>query len=59
MIDYKTIFFDLKKFIEKENFKGWDPYDGLNSTFFRKTNFNNLKLFRLIWIQFLKISNKF
>ena len=56
MINYKTSFFDLKKFIEKENFKGWDPYDGLNSVFFRKTYLHNLKIFRLIWIQFFKKS---
>ena len=24
----------LKKYCEKENFKGWDPYDGLNSKIF-------------------------
>ena len=34
----------LFDYIKKEEFSGWDPYDGLNSIFFKK-------------IGFLKISN--
>ena len=26
----------LKSYIEKEEFKGYDPYDSLNSTFLKK-----------------------
>ncbi len=45
----------LKNFVEKESFKGYDPYDGLNSKlfnaipFFRKSRF-----LRLAWIQLFK-----
>jgi hypothetical protein len=49
--------FSIKKLIsycEKENFKGWDPYDGLNSKIFKKTPFKNWDLSRLIWIQLFK-----
>ena len=28
-------FIKLKNYCEEENFKGWDPYDGLNSRFFQ------------------------
>jgi len=47
-------FLKLKEYCEKENFKGWDPYDGLNSKFFRMTPLKNSKFFRLVWIQFFK-----
>lgn len=45
----------LYDFCEKENYKGYDPYDGLNSRFFQslpivRTNW----LARLIWIQAFK-----
>lgn len=32
---YLLSFKDLKSYCEAENFKGWDPYDGLNSKLFR------------------------
>jgi hypothetical protein len=44
----------LKNYCEKERFKGWDPYDGLNSQIFRKSPFNYYKVMRLIWIQVFK-----
>ena len=45
----------LKKYCEKEQFKGYDPFDGLNSKLFQKTPFiKNNRYFRLIWIQFFK-----
>ena len=43
-------------YCETENFKGWDPYDGLNSKLFQKTPFKNIFLSRLAWIQLFKIS---
>ncbi|HVT84225.1 MAG TPA: hypothetical protein VHD35_03440, partial [Chitinophagaceae bacterium] len=47
----------LKQYCEQENFKGWDPYDGLNSKVFRGIPFlPNNKLARLAWIQFFKRS---
>ena len=30
-------FLQLKKYCENENYKGWDPYDGLNSEIFQST----------------------
>jgi rhamnogalacturonyl hydrolase YesR len=47
-------FLSLKMYIENEKFKGWDPFDGLNSTFFKSLPFNNFKLFKWVWIQVFK-----
>lgn len=47
-------FLSLKSFCEKENFKGWDPYDGLNSKIFKTLQLDKLRLFRLAWIQLFK-----
>ncbi len=44
----------LKTYCEKENFKGWDPYDGLNSKFFQSLPLKKSALFRLIQIQAFK-----
>ena len=42
----------LREFIEKQKFKGYDPYDALNSPFLSAISFN--KFFRLAFIQFFK-----
>lgn len=56
-INFENSFNQLKTFCEKENFKGWDPYDGLNSRIFQKLPFfKNSRFFRLVWIQFFKRS---
>jgi len=52
----KDVFFSLIKWIEFKKFKGWDPYDGLNSRIFKKSPFRHARFFRLLWIQFFKIS---
>lgn len=44
----------LKFYCEKENFKGWDPYDGLNSWVIQKTVLGKFRFFRLAWIQLFK-----
>ncbi len=45
----------LKKYCEEEGYKGWDPYDGLNSKFFNTLPFiRSSRVFRLIWIQLFK-----
>jgi len=45
----------LKAYIEKEEYKGWDPYDGLNSKVFQALPFlKNWDLARLVWIQTFK-----
>src|SRR5258708_26250959 len=47
----------LKTYCEQENFKGYDPYDGLNSRFFQSLSFlKNISLARLSWIQLFKKS---
>lgn len=46
----------LKNYCESEGFKGYDPYDGLNSTFFQSIPFLSVNRFaRLAWIQFFKL----
>ena len=45
----------LKSYCEKEEYKGWDPYDGLTSKVFRQLPFvRNNRFFKLAWIQFFK-----
>ncbi|MNK52463.1 Glycosyl Hydrolase Family 88 [compost metagenome] len=51
-----TAFIKLKAYCEKENFKGWDPYDGLNSKIFKALPFKYWDLARLAWIQGFKRS---
>lgn len=47
----------LQKYCEAENFKGYDPYDGLNSTLFQALPvISKKRIFRLTWIQFFKRS---
>lgn len=49
-------FLKLKAYCEKENFKGWDPYDGLNSKVFQALPLKHWDLARLAWIQGFKRS---
>jgi len=49
-------FLALKRYCESENYRGWDPYDGLNSRIFRATPLNRWRLARLAWIQLFKRS---
>ena len=45
----------LKDYCERENFKGWDPYDGLNSALFQwMPILPKRRLTRLMWIQLFK-----
>lgn len=45
----------LKNYVERESYKGWDPYDGLNSKFFHAIPFAYESSFvRLAWIQTFK-----
>lgn len=58
--EYNTVqasFGRLKAYCEKEDFKGWDPYDGLNSKLFRALPIVSRKRWpRLAWIQLFKRS---
>jgi rhamnogalacturonyl hydrolase YesR len=50
-------FIKLKNYCEREAFKGFDPYDGLNSTLFQAIPFiSKNRLARLAWIQLFKRS---
>tara|TARA_B100000925_G_scaffold171416_1_gene129121 strand:+ start:24822 stop:26009 length:1188 start_codon:yes stop_codon:yes gene_type:complete len=51
-----TSFLKLKAYCEKEQYKGWDPYDGLNSKIFGALQLKHWDLARLAWIQFFKRS---
>lgn len=54
---YSESFNKLKGYCESEGFKGWDPYDGLNSSLFQAMPFlPKSRFFRLAWIQFFKRS---
>lgn len=44
----------LRGYCEREQFKGWDPYDGLNSLIFRYSPLKLSRFIRLAWIQFFK-----
>lgn len=45
----------LRTWCERENFRGWDPYDGLTSRVFQSLpGIRRVRLFRLIWIQAFK-----
>ncbi|WP_296384957.1 delta-aminolevulinic acid dehydratase [Winogradskyella sp.] len=53
---YKDSFIKLKAYCEAESFKGWDPYDGMNSKVFQVLPLKHWDLARLAWIQGFKRS---
>lgn len=52
----ETAMLSLKSFCESQQFKGWDPYDGLNSKVFQALPLKHWDLARLAWIQGFKRS---
>lgn len=44
----------LLDYCKSQGFKGWDPYDGLNSKVFKGLGLNKVAFFRLAWIQLFK-----
>ena len=52
--DIYSSFIKLRNYCENESFKGWDPYDGLNSKVFQALKLNKIRFFRLAWIQLFK-----
>lgn len=56
MIDKVQSSFDrLEQYCRAEEFRGWDPYDGLTSKVFRAMPvLPNNQITRLMWIQFIK-----
>lgn len=53
-VHYLNSFQKLRNYCEKEDFAGWDPYDGLNSKVIQSIPLKNWDLFRLAWIQTFK-----
>jgi hypothetical protein len=52
---FETSFNRLRAYCEKEEFKGWDPFDGLNSKVFENLYLlNRNKYVKLAWIQAFK-----
>ena len=49
-----NIFYDLKSYIELNDYKGYDPYDGLKSKFFKTMPISKIPFFRIAWTQFIK-----
>ena len=53
MEDYNKVFEKLSKYCEDNNFEGYDPFDGLNSIFFKSIPFiKKSTIGRLVWLQF-------
>lgn len=51
----KESFLNLRRYCEAKDFKGFDPYDGLNSRVFKSLPFlKDNRYFRLLWIQLFK-----
>lgn len=57
-IDFSEIYNQLFTWCEKENFAGYDPFDGLNSKVFQTTPLKYFALPRLAWLQMVKRSGK-
>ena len=55
-MEIRQSFLKLKTYCEHEDFKGWDPFDGLNSWWIQKTFLGKSRFIRLAWIQFFKRS---
>lgn len=55
-MDIYESYYSLCAYCESEDFKGWDPYDGLNSKFFQTLPIKKWDLARLAWIQGFKRS---
>ncbi|SNR30105.1 hypothetical protein SAMN04488009_1031 [Maribacter sedimenticola] len=56
MIEIIHSFLKLKEYCESEQYKGWDPYDGLNSKIFNALPLKKWNVARLVWIQGFKRS---
>ena len=47
---------NLHNYCQKQNYKGWDLFDGLNSQILKHSPFYRSRTLRLAWIQFFKHS---
>jgi hypothetical protein len=55
-VDLQTAHRDLWNWCRSQNFAGYDPFDGLNSSLFQSTPLRSSRTTRLAWIQFFKRS---
>lgn len=53
-LDVQKSLFLLLRHCEQAGFKGWDPYDGLNSRVFQLLGLSKIAFCRLAWIQLFK-----
>jgi hypothetical protein len=56
--NFVQIYDELFSWCERENFAGYDPFDGLNSKIFQATPLKYFALSRLAWLQMVKRSAK-
>ena len=57
LLEINKSFQKLRFYCEEEQYKGWDPFDGLNSRLFKSLPIiRNNRFCRLAWIQFFKKS---
>src|SRR5437870_5406563 len=54
--DFKIAHHDLWNWCRAQDFAGYDPYDGLNSSLFQSTPLKNSRPARLAWTQLFKRS---
>lgn len=54
--EIEIVYNKLLKVIASEGYKGYDPFDGLNSKYINTSYFYKFKYFRLFWLQFFKRS---
>lgn len=55
--DVRTAHANLGRWIEAQDYKGWDPFDGLSSRLFRSLpGIRGNRFFRLLWLQAFKRS---
>lgn len=56
--DLEIVYKQLFEYCERENFAGWDPFDGLNSRIFRASPLKFIAPARLAWLQMVKRSGR-
>jgi hypothetical protein len=54
MVDFAAIHTALDEKIQRASYRGWDPFDGLNSRIFQATPLAKSRLCRLAWLQLFK-----
>jgi hypothetical protein len=53
-MNFRDSFDKLASYVEDNNYRGYDPYDGLNSPIIQNTFLGKSRFFRLVWIQLFK-----